>query len=221
MSLSVDPVSKAELATGVRGLESGAMKKRANKSVWVVLPIVLLVWLSYASAQPKQIKSNNAELYETRGHTYLQKRQYAKAILEFNKALKTNPRDADAYYHRGRAYGEQGQYDLAISDYTKALQLNPRYGDAYFNRGLAHHSKNQYDQAISDYTKALEINPADAGMYYARGFTYYFKKEYDKSWTDIKKAQSLGYSIHPKFLDDLLNASGAQSQTRSKALSSG
>ena len=76
-------------------------------------------------------------------------------------------------------------------------------------------------EAISDYTKALEINPGDAGTYYARGFTYYFKKEYEKSWVDVKKAQSLGYSIHPKFLEDLLDASGTQDRRKSKTLSSG
>lgn len=91
----------------------------------------------------------------------------------------------------------------------------------YFYRGLAYHAKGRYDQAISDYTKALEIKPGDAGTCYARGFTYYFKKEYGKSWMDVKKAQSLGYSIHPKFLDDLLNASGTQDRTMSKTLSSG
>ena len=111
--------------------------------------------------------------------------------------------------------------DVPISDYTEALEINPRYGDAYFNRGLAYHAKGQYDQAISDYTKALEINPEDAGTYYARGFTYYFKKEYEKSWVDVKKAQSLGYSIHPKFLEDLLDASGTQGRRKSKTLSSG
>ncbi len=196
------------------------MKNRVYKSVWIFVTIVLLSLFSDASAQQKQIKSKNAEFYERRGLAYLEKRQYNKAISDFDKALKMNPGAAYAYHNRGRAYGEQCQYDLAISDYTKALEINPRYGDAYFNRGLAYHAKGQYDQAISDYTKALEINPGDAGTYYARGFTYYFKKEYEKSWTDVKKAQSLGYSIHPKFLDDLFNAFGAQGQTKSKSLSS-
>lgn len=202
-------------------LKSGTMKNCVYKSNWIVLPIILFFSFSYASAQQKQIKSKNAEFYESRGLAYLEKRQYDKAILDFNKALKMNPADAYAYHNRGRAYGEQGQYDLAISDYTEALEMNPRYGDAYFHRGLAYHAKGQYDRAISDYTKALEINPGDAGTYYARGFTYYFKKEYEKSWSDVKKAQSLGYSIHPKFLEDLLDASGTQDRRKSKTLSSG
>ncbi len=195
------------------------IKNGMTKFIWIVLPIVLFSF-SYSSAQQNQVKSK-AEFYESRGHAYLEKRQYAKAILDFNKALKMNPADAHAYHGRGRAYGEQGQYDLAISDYTKALEIAPRYGDAYFNRGLAYHAKGQYDRAISDYTKALEIDPGDAGTYYARGFTHYVRKEYEKSWADVKKAQSLGYLIHPKFLEDLLNASGKQGQAKAKTTSPG
>ncbi len=193
---------------------------RMHKSIWITLSIIPFFLFSYASAQQKQTKSENAEFYGSRGLAYLEKRQYEKAISDFNKALKLNPADADAYHNRGRAYGEQSQYDLAISDYTNALRINPRHGDAYFNRGLAYHAKGQYDRAISDYTNALGINPRDAGTYYARGYTYYCKKEYEKSWMDIEEAQRLGYSIHPKFIDDLLGASGKQGRRRSNTLSS-
>jgi len=196
------------------------MKDCVYKSIWIILPIVLFFLFSYASAQQKQIRSKNAEFYESQGLAYLEKRQYDKAILDFNKALKMNPADAYAYQNRGRAYGEQGQYDLAISDYTKALEINPTYGDAYFNRGLIYHAKGQYDLAIADYTKALEINPRGAGIYYARGFIYYCKKKYEKSWADVKKAESLGYPIHPKFLNDLsmfLEQGQRKSKTRSSS----
>lgn len=188
-------------------MESRAMKEHAYKTIWILLPIVLFFLSSSGLAQPNQMKLESAEFYKSRGLANLEKRQYDKAILDFNKALKINPNDPYAHYDRGRTYAEQGQYDLAISDYTKTLEIYPRFGDAYLYRGLAHHAKGQYGQAISDFTKALETNPEDAGTYYARGVTYYIKKEYEKSWMDIKKAQSLGYSIHPKFLDDLLNAS--------------
>jgi tetratricopeptide (TPR) repeat protein len=70
--------------------------------------------------------------------------------------------------------------------------------------------KGQLDKAISDYTQALEINPNLAKAYFNRGVFYYFKREYEKSWKDVKNAQSLGYQIHPKFLDQLRKESGRQ-----------
>ncbi len=80
----------------------------------------------------------------------------------------------------------------------------------YNNRGNAYYSKGQYDQAISDFNKALEINPRYALAYNNRGVAYYFKREYEKSWKDVEKAQSLGYQIHPEFLEELRKASGRE-----------
>jgi tetratricopeptide (TPR) repeat protein len=106
---------------------------------------------------------------------------------------------------------------LLSNAFARQEQIKSENAESYLNRGLADHAKGQYDQAISDYTKALEISPGDAGTYYARRFTYYFKKEYEKSLVDVKKAQSLGYPIHPKFLDDLLDASGKPGRRKSGA----
>jgi len=199
---------------------SRAMKNSTYKPIWIILPIVVFVLSTYSSAEQKQIELKNAEAYESRGVAYLEMRQYDKAIVNLNKALKMNPRDAYAHCNRGRSYAEQGLYDLAIHDYTKAIEINPKYEDAYFGRGLAFDAKGQYDLAISDYTKALEINPGDAGTYYARGFTYHLKREYLKALIDIKKAESLGYPIHPKILNDLVNDFEAQDRRKNKALSS-
>ena len=93
---------------------------------------------------------------------------------------------------------------------TQQKQEESRDTDFYIKQGIAYFKKGQYDQAISDFNKALEINPRDAWAYNSRGVAYYFKREYEKSWKDVEKAQSLGYQIHPEFLDDLRKASGRQ-----------
>jgi tetratricopeptide (TPR) repeat protein len=82
------------------------------KSIWIILPTVLFFLFSNASAQQKEIRSENAEFHKNRGPAYLEKCQCDKAILDFKKALKMNPDDAHAHYNRGRTYGEQGRYEL-------------------------------------------------------------------------------------------------------------
>jgi tetratricopeptide (TPR) repeat protein len=99
---------------------------------------------------------------------------------------------------------------LFSSASAQQKQTESRDAEFYNNRGIAYMNKGQHDQAISDYTKALEINPSLAVAYINRGIAYYFKREYEKSWKDVEKAQSLGFQIHPKFLDDLRKASGRQ-----------
>ena len=123
-----------------------------------------------------------------KGVAYYLKGQWAKAIIEYNKAIEVNPRFALVYHDRGIIYRHKGLYDQAISNCTKAIELNPRYAEAYYNRGVAYLHKDFYDQAISDCNKAIEINSEYAEAYYNRGNTYFDKGQYDKAISDYTKA---------------------------------
>lgn len=100
--------------------------------------------------------------YIDRGTAFLQRREFDRAISDFNHALKMNPDDektSSIYNNRGNAYVGKGLYDQAIPDFTKAIALNPRYEVAYSNRGNTYYTKGLYDQALKDFNTALEINP--------------------------------------------------------------
>ena len=163
--------------------------------VKVVLPIILIFLFTYASAQPKQTESRDAEFCFNRGLGSYCKGQYDQAISDFTKALEINPRDTMVYNNRGVAYKNKGLYGQAISDLTKSLEINPRYADAYYNRGLVYSDKGQHDQAISDYTKALEINPRYAEVYNDRGIAYEKKGQSDQAISDFTKA----LEINPRY----------------------
>ncbi|UCF14042.1 MAG: tetratricopeptide repeat protein, partial [Phycisphaerales bacterium] len=47
------------------------------------------------------------------GQNYLERGLYDKAISEFTRSIKMNPKSAKAYYGRGTAYSDKGQYGLA------------------------------------------------------------------------------------------------------------
>ena len=120
------------------GFLIGTMKNTANKSIGIILPIVLLFLFSYASAQQQQDEPKDAKFYVDRGIAYGEKGEYDQAIADFNRALEVDPKSASAYYNRGIGYWRKGQRDLAISDYTKALGINPKDADAYYYRGIAY-----------------------------------------------------------------------------------
>ncbi len=107
--------------------------------------------------------------YIDRGTAFLNKREYDRAIYDYNRALGMNPSDekvSSIYNNRGNANAGKGLYDQAISDFSKALEMNPKYEVAYSNRGNAYYVKRLYDQAISDFNKALEINPKYGEAYF-------------------------------------------------------
>jgi tetratricopeptide (TPR) repeat protein len=104
-----------------------------NRSIWIILPIVLLLLFSCASTQQKQGEVRDAKFYNNRGIAYGEKGQYDRAISEFNRAIEINPMDNKAYNNRGIVYRFQGQYDQAISDFNKAIEINPMDADAFNN----------------------------------------------------------------------------------------
>ena len=159
------------------------MRNSSNKTIWIILPIVLFFLSSCVK---------DAAFYVNRGLAHYNKGQYDEAISDYTEALKINPRYAETYVNRGTAYYSKGQFDQAISDCTEALKINPRLAEAYFNRGTAYGNKDQYDEAISDFTKGLEINPRDADAYVNRGTAYGKKGQYDQAISDYNKALEIG-----------------------------
>ena len=107
----------------------------------------------------RETQINRTVAYLNRGNAYDKKGLYDRAIANYDKAIKLNPKHANAYNNRGRAYGEKGLHDRAIADYDKAIKLNPKHAKAYNNRGITYEVKGDKERAIADYRKALQIQP--------------------------------------------------------------
>jgi len=65
-----------------------------------------------------------------RGKHYLEKRDYARAVLEFRNARQIMPQDAEPYYQEGLAYLGLGNRSSAFQSLSKAIQLNPKHVSA-------------------------------------------------------------------------------------------
>lgn len=158
-----------------------------------------------------EIYPRYANAYSDRGYAYMQKRQFDRAISDFTKTLDINPQHHYAHTNRGLAYFKKSQYDKAISEFNKAIEINPKIGETYYYRGLAYFNIGKNDRAIADYNYAIKLNPTYAEAYINRAwFYYYFHKDYDRAWEDVQKAQSLGFQVPPKFLNDLRKDSGRE-----------
>ena len=102
---------------------------------------------------------NRAVAYTNRGMAYAGKKDYDRAIADFNEAIKINPNLAMAYNNRGSAVQSKGDYDRAIADCSEAIRIDPNYAVAYSNRGNLFDAKGRREEAIADFRRALAINP--------------------------------------------------------------
>jgi lipoprotein NlpI len=156
----------------------------------------------------KESKKNLATAFNNRGNAYDDKKQYDRAIQDYDQAIKLNPNYALAFLNRGNAYQNKDQYDRAIQDYDQAIKLNPNYALAFYNRGLAYDDKKQYDRAIQDYDQAIQdfdqaikLDPNDAIAFYNRGNAYRNKGQYDRAIQDFDQAIKLDPNHANAFLN--------------------
>src|ERR1044071_8644292 len=80
-----------------------------------------------------------------------------EALVQYDKAIKANPKLSDAYFNRGNAYYDLGENQHAINDYSQAIRLNPKDAEAFYNRGNAYRRLKKDDLALSDYTSAIKL----------------------------------------------------------------
>ncbi|MFZ0455249.1 MAG: tetratricopeptide repeat protein [Ignavibacteriaceae bacterium] len=79
------------------------------------------------------------------------------AILRYNEALKSNPKDTLLYYLRGNSKLVTGDYYGAIEDFTIYLNLVPWDKEAYYKRGLAFLYYGDQKDALLDFKIASEL----------------------------------------------------------------
>lgn len=108
-------------------------------------------------------KGNTQEHYEL-GSIYLDKKLYAQAITQFQKALKAAEQEgeekiAPIYNALGFAYFSQEQYDLAIRQYKESLKYDPNYVTVLNNLAHAYERKNLMAQALQAYEQVLQSDP--------------------------------------------------------------
>jgi len=113
-------------------------------------------------------KNNLASAYYIRALTFTSKGEDAKAIEDYNEAIKNIPDYLLAIKKRGYASFEIGNYDQAIKDFEKMIQLEPDnaqpkqgLASAYMKRGIAFDKKGDCARAAADFEMVLKYKPDD------------------------------------------------------------
>ena len=141
---------------------------------------------------------NNARAYNNRGNIYAKKGDYVRALIDFDQAVRIDPRFGDAYNNRGNVHLFQRQYKKALVDFTRALKVNPsslpNLAIVYYNRGTAYLHGGDYEKAIDDFSQALSIDPNYQAAYSNRGVILSKMGKYDKAISDF----TLALKIDPR-----------------------
>src|SRR6185369_9559588 len=99
-------------------------------------------WDEQIAGCTKAIKSGRysgqelAAAFTGRAAAHRAKGDLARAIQDYDQAIKLNPNEATAFYYRGMAHGMRGEAGPTIKDFTQAIRLDPKNANALYSRGL-------------------------------------------------------------------------------------
>lgn len=140
--------------------------------------------------------------FSSRANFYSEKKQYDKALVDFNKAIELNSNYANSYMNRGNVYRNMGKHPEAIKDFNKALELDSENALTYLNRGNSYFSLGKNDSAIIDYNKSLSIDSITNPKGYGNRASALFQLgKLDLAVKDLNKA----IAMDPDYADAYLN----------------
>ena len=112
----------------------------------------------------------SAAVHHALGKVYLAKREFDKAVEQFDAGIKSDPNNAQLYSDLGAAWLEKGKLDTdgaepgkgmeelghALENLNRALGINPNSLEALFNRALCEEQMTLYAQAENDWREYLK-----------------------------------------------------------------
>jgi tetratricopeptide (TPR) repeat protein len=80
----------------------------------------------------------------------------ARALADFNEAIRLAPTQTAPYINRGGLLAERGEYEKAIADFSEVIRRNlPRIQNAYYARGRIYLMQGCHVEALADLNQAI------------------------------------------------------------------
>ena len=119
--------------------------------------------------------------------TYFLSQQFDKAVKDFNRFIKAEPREADAYLNRGACYLYLGDTTKALNDYNKAIRINTFDPEGYVRRSRIYAMQENFDEALKDLDKAIELDTNNTFAYFNRALIRHDKQQIKGALDDLDK----------------------------------
>lgn len=127
--------------------------------------LLLLFWAWMFQAQTP------AQSHYLRGIELLRNQNPSQAVVEFDEALKLDPRFAEAYDAKGLARLAEGNPEAAAAELRRSIELKPSLAEAHLALGLALGQSGQLEAAAVEFRTALRLRPAFAEAHKRLGVT--------------------------------------------------
>lgn len=100
-----------------------------------------------------------AEEAREKGNEFFKANDMANAKVQYDEAIKRNPKDAKLYSNRAAALQKLAAYPDALKDLEECIKLDPNFVKAYSRKGGVHYFMKEYHKALKAYEQGLKLDP--------------------------------------------------------------
>jgi len=154
-----------------------------------------------AAIEAADTASARSVVLQGRGIAYQAKGEQDRAIVDYDEAIRIDPKSATAFTNRGNAYFGKGDMQRALADYNEALRLNARLISALLARSELYRRQGKFDRAIADGDEAIRLDPREPAAFNDRGLTYLENGAVNLAIADFDEAIRLNPDRADSFYD--------------------
>ncbi len=137
--------------------------------------------------EAEKTDGKNPEVFYLKGVCFRGKKEYGKAVSQFEKAVSIDPGYSYAYAGLGITYDMTGDPDKAAGYYRKAIELDPGIPSFYNNLGVSLMADGKVEKAIECFKKCIALDPNSRRAVNNLGLAYGRLGKDDKALAVFKK----------------------------------
>jgi tetratricopeptide (TPR) repeat protein len=130
-------------------------------------------------------------IHQQIGFSYVQEKQYEKAVAELEKVLATDPGNAQIRAIAAQAALEGRQVEKARSLLATLDESQVQSADVFFNMGINFFNAGEVGDAITYFGKAIAKDPAHVDAYYRRALSHLGRGQMAEAKADFQKVVEL------------------------------
>ena len=131
------------------------------------------------------------KVLQGRGFAHARKRDYERALLDYDRIVRTDPKNAPALVVRSALLSGKSELDAAMADADEAVKLASKNGATYAQRSSVWIAKGNFDRAFADADEAIRLDPKNFFAYNNRGHALREKGDLDRAIADFDEAIKL------------------------------